>query len=171
MPCSTCDVSPFSGDVVQLVRTLPCHGRGREFESRRPRHSFQGVAGSDAGDSNPQLNPQLLSLSYALRGLDPSQSRGASRRASSIAPAVRACERARFHQVVSFFQRLDDQTIDHHAVGETVRRLCGSLRQKPKWAPVGADTADLAQRAVSTFFVQRMHPHGQKPLPWHYWLK
>ena len=29
-----------SGDVVQLVRTLPCHGRGREFESRRPRHIF-----------------------------------------------------------------------------------------------------------------------------------
>jgi hypothetical protein len=28
------------GDVVQLVRTLPCHGRGREFESRRPRHFF-----------------------------------------------------------------------------------------------------------------------------------
>ena len=28
-----------SGDVVQLVRTLPCHGRGRGFESRRPRHS------------------------------------------------------------------------------------------------------------------------------------
>ncbi len=29
------------GDVVQLVRTLPCHGRGRGFESRRPRHSLQ----------------------------------------------------------------------------------------------------------------------------------
>ena len=29
-----------AGDVVQLVRTLPCHGRGRGFESRRPRHSF-----------------------------------------------------------------------------------------------------------------------------------
>jgi hypothetical protein len=28
------------GDVVQLVRTLPCHGRGREFESRRPRQFF-----------------------------------------------------------------------------------------------------------------------------------
>src|SRR5271157_6228043 len=28
------------GDVVQWVRTLPCHGRGREFESRRPRHIF-----------------------------------------------------------------------------------------------------------------------------------
>ena len=23
-----------------MVRTLPCHGRGREFESRRPRHIF-----------------------------------------------------------------------------------------------------------------------------------
>jgi hypothetical protein len=31
----------LSGDVVQLVRTLPCHGRGREFESRRPRHIFK----------------------------------------------------------------------------------------------------------------------------------
>jgi hypothetical protein len=27
------------GDVVQLVRTLPCHGRGRGFESRRPRQT------------------------------------------------------------------------------------------------------------------------------------
>src|SRR5260370_40910400 len=43
-----CDASPFSGDVVQLVRTLPCHGRGREFESRRPRHSFQALAESMA---------------------------------------------------------------------------------------------------------------------------
>ena len=34
-------VGKQAGDVVQLVRTLPCHGRGREFESRRPRHSFQ----------------------------------------------------------------------------------------------------------------------------------
>ena len=27
-----------------MVRTLPCHGRGRGFESRRPRHSFQALA-------------------------------------------------------------------------------------------------------------------------------
>src|ERR1700730_4047829 len=32
-----CHATPFSRDAVQLVRTLPCHGRGREFESRRPR--------------------------------------------------------------------------------------------------------------------------------------
>ena len=27
------------GFVAQLVRALPCHGRGREFESRRIRHA------------------------------------------------------------------------------------------------------------------------------------
>src|SRR5579871_483914 len=39
-------VSDFQrrGDVVQLVRTLPCHGRGRGFESRRPRQFFQAFA-------------------------------------------------------------------------------------------------------------------------------
>jgi DNA-binding IclR family transcriptional regulator len=31
------------GDVAQLVRALPCHGRGRGFEPRRPRHSFQST--------------------------------------------------------------------------------------------------------------------------------
>lgn len=36
-------VSPTTEDicgvVVQLVRTLACHARGREFEPRRPRHN------------------------------------------------------------------------------------------------------------------------------------
>jgi len=26
---------------IDYIKTLCCHGRGREFESRRPRHSFQ----------------------------------------------------------------------------------------------------------------------------------
>ena len=31
--------APFrNGVVVQLVRTLACHARGRGFEPRRPRH-------------------------------------------------------------------------------------------------------------------------------------
>ncbi len=29
------------GDVAQLVRALPCHGRGRGFEPRRPRHELR----------------------------------------------------------------------------------------------------------------------------------
>src|SRR5205807_446989 len=65
---------------------------------------------------------------------------------------------------------LDDQTIDR-AVGETVRRLRGSLRQKRKRARVAVDATGLAQGAGSTFFVRRMHHHGQKPLPWRHWLK
>src|SRR5580692_10185078 len=57
IPCTVCKsrraaqilaiahlVDLASGDVVQLVRTLPCHGRGRGFESRRPRHSFPRLA-------------------------------------------------------------------------------------------------------------------------------
>ena len=35
-----------SGDVAQLVRALPCHGRGRGFEPRRPRHTFQKTYGT-----------------------------------------------------------------------------------------------------------------------------
>ena len=35
-----------SGDVAQLVRALPCHGRGRGFEPRRPRHTFQMTYGA-----------------------------------------------------------------------------------------------------------------------------
>jgi hypothetical protein len=31
----------IQGDVAQLVRALPCHGRGRGFEPRRPRHTKQ----------------------------------------------------------------------------------------------------------------------------------
>ena len=75
-----------------------------------------------------------------------------------------------FTTLYRFLQRLDDQTIDS-AVGETVRRLRGSLRQKRKRARVAVDATGLAQGAVSTFFVRRMHHHGQKPLPWRHWLK
>jgi hypothetical protein len=75
-----------------------------------------------------------------------------------------------FTTLYRFLQRLDDQTIDR-AVGETVRRLRGSLRQKRKRARVAVDATGLAQGAVSTFFVRRMHHHRQKPLPWRHWLK
>src|ERR1051325_7278535 len=32
------------GGVAQLVRALPCHGRGRGFESRRSRHLINNLA-------------------------------------------------------------------------------------------------------------------------------
>jgi hypothetical protein len=36
------------GDVVQLVRMLPCHGRGRGFEPRRPRQILKDLLESGA---------------------------------------------------------------------------------------------------------------------------
>jgi Transposase domain (DUF772) len=65
-----------------------------------------------------------------------------------------------FTTLYHFLQRLDDQTIDL-AVGETVRRLRGSPWQKRKWARVAVDATGLAQGAVSTFFVRRMHHHSK----------
>ena len=75
-----------------------------------------------------------------------------------------------FTTLYRFLQRLDDQTIDR-AVGETVRRLRGTHRKGRRRARVAVDATGLAQGAVSTFFVRRMHHHGQKPLPWRHWLK
>jgi hypothetical protein len=40
-----------------LVRTLPCHGRGRGFESRRPRHSFSRTYNESAVSSMVQYGP------------------------------------------------------------------------------------------------------------------
>jgi hypothetical protein len=75
-----------------------------------------------------------------------------------------------FTTLYRFLQRLDDVTIDR-AVGETVRRLRGAQRRSRRRARVAVDATGLAQGAVSTFFVRRMHHHGQKPLPWRHWLK
>jgi len=52
-----------------------------------------------------------------------------------------------------------------------VRGLRGTHKKNRRKARVGVDATGLAQGAVSTFFVRRMHHHGQKPLPWRHWLK
>ena len=58
----------LSGDVAQLVRALPCHGRGRGFEPRRPRHSFH-EAWERMALAAPTHNParDLVSLLERLR--------------------------------------------------------------------------------------------------------
>jgi Transposase domain (DUF772)/Transposase DDE domain len=75
-----------------------------------------------------------------------------------------------FTTLYRFLKRLDDQTIDR-AVGETVRRLRRMRRKGGRRARVAVDATGLAQGAVSTFFVRRLHHHGQNPLPWRHWLK
>jgi hypothetical protein len=75
-----------------------------------------------------------------------------------------------FTTLYRFLQRLDDVTIER-AGGETVRRLRGTRKTGRRRARVAADATGSASGAVSTFFVRRMHHHGQKPLPWRHWLK
>src|ERR1700722_5376195 len=109
-------------------------------------------------------------LPDALRGLDLSRSRSAVGRASRIAPGAGLVSVPDFTTLYRFLQRLDEVTIDR-AVGETVRRLRGTHRKGRRRARVAVDATGLAQGAVSTFFVRRMHHHGQKPMPWRHWLK
>jgi Transposase domain (DUF772) len=68
-----------------------------------------------------------------------------------------------FTTLYRFLKRLDDQTIDR-AVGETLRRLRRMRRKGRRRARVTVDATGLAQGAVSTYFVRRLHHHGQKPL-------
>ena len=47
---------PRSGPVVQLVRTLACHARGRRFEPDPGRHLFASVAQVvEQGTENPRV--------------------------------------------------------------------------------------------------------------------
>ena len=50
-------LTPEGGVVVQLVRTLACHARGREFKSRRPRHFLCGER-----KSGEKVIPLIFSL-------------------------------------------------------------------------------------------------------------
>jgi hypothetical protein len=66
-----------------------------------------------------------------------------------------------------FLKRLGDRPI-HKAVGASARRQRrkGRCRVRVAVAATGS-----AQVAASTFFVRRMHHHGQEPLPWRHGLK
>ena len=62
-----------------------------------------------------------------------------------------------FTTLYRFLQRLDDQTIDR-AVGETVRRLRGSLRQKRNRARVAVDAGKAHQISRKLFVSSRPFP-------------
>jgi hypothetical protein len=66
--------------------------------------------------------------------------------------------------------RLEGQTIAR-AVCEAVPRMRGGQRLSLPRARVAVDATGLAQGVVSTFFVRRLHHHGQQPLPWRHGLK
>ena len=65
--CSQKQFRTIFGLVVQLVRTPPCHGGGRGFESHPGRH-FASVAQSvEQGTENPRVDGSIPSGGTILR--------------------------------------------------------------------------------------------------------
>src|ERR1043165_3383962 len=51
---------PFSGALAQLVRALPCHGRGCGFEPRRLRSVRQQTSNAEHRTLNTELQTLLI---------------------------------------------------------------------------------------------------------------
>jgi hypothetical protein len=66
-----------------------------------------------------------------------------------------------------FLTRLGEEDVAR-VLHEIVRRVPGRWESP---ATVAVDATGLAQSAMSSFFVRRMHHHTQQPLPWRHWLK
>jgi hypothetical protein len=66
-----------------------------------------------------------------------------------------------------FLTRLREEDVAR-ALREIVRRMPGRWESP---VTVAVDATGLAQSAMSSFFVRRMHHHTQQPLPWRHWLK
>jgi hypothetical protein len=113
--------------------------------------------------------PQLLAILCLMRYEDWTFREAQVREHRELRQTLELTSVPDFTTLCRFLQRLDDQIIDQ-AVGEAVRLLRGA-QKKGRQARVGVDATGLAQGAVSTFFVRRLHHHAQKPLPWRHWLK
>ena len=144
---------PFARIALQVSRTvLP------RYRSRFSKHQF----------NQPQLLAVLCLMRYEDWTFREAEMRLSEHR--ELRQALGLGSVPDFTTLYRFLQRLDDVTIDR-AVGETVRRWRGTHKKGRRRARVAVDATGLAQGAVSTFFVRRMHHHGQKPLPWRHWLK
>jgi len=144
---------PFARVALQVSRAvLP------RYRSRFSKHQF----------NQPQLLAILCLMRYEDWTFREAEVRLGEHR--ELRQALGLASAPDFTTLYRFLERLDDMTIDR-AVGETVRRLRGARRKGRRKARVAVDATGLAQGAVSTFFVRRMHHHGQKPLPWRHWLK
>jgi len=144
---------PFARVALQIAKTtLP------RYRSRFSKHQF--------------TQPQLLAILCLMRYEDWTFREAEVRLGEhhELRQALGLASVPDFTTLYRFLQRLEDQTINR-AVGQTVRRLGGARRTSRRRARVAVDATGLAQGAVSTFFVRRLHHHGQKPLPWRHWLK
>lgn len=66
-----------------------------------------------------------------------------------------------------FLLRLEEEDL-RRVLAEIVRRVPRRYRRRVR---VAVDATGLAQNAISSFVVRRMHHHTDKPMPWRHWLK
>jgi hypothetical protein len=144
---------PFARIALQVCRAvLPRH------RSRFSKHQF--------------TQPQLLAILCLMRYKDWTFREAEvawANTASCVRPwACRACPTSQ--PCIAFC----NASTTRRSTGRSARRCAGCAARAEKdgeRARVAVDATGLAQGAVSTFFVRRLHPHGQKPLPWRHWLK
>src|ERR1700675_3037447 len=144
---------PFARIAMQVCRAvLP------RYRSRFSKHQF----------TQPQLLAILCLMRYEDWTFREAEVRLSEHR--ELRQALRLVSVTDFTTLYRFLHRLDEPPMDG-ALGEAVRQLRGMRKKGRRRARVAVDATGLAQGAVSTFFVRRMHHHGQKPLPWRHWLK
>jgi Transposase DDE domain/Transposase domain (DUF772) len=114
--------------------------------------------------------PQLLAILCLMRYEDWTYREAEVRLAehSELRRALQLPSVPDYTTIYRFLRRLDEAAITR-ALNEVVQRI--PLPGPRRRARVAVDATGLSPGAISTFFVRRMHPPTQQPMPWRKWLK
>src|SRR5260370_734839 len=116
--------------------------------------------------------PQLLAILCLMRYEDWTfrETEVRLREHSELRAVLRLSSVPDYTTVYRFLRRLPDDAIEK-VLGESVRRLCRSLRRGRRRARVAVDGTGLAPHAVSTYFIRRVEQHAGGRTHYKHYLK
>src|SRR6266852_5741522 len=116
--------------------------------------------------------PQLLAILCLMRYEDWTfrETEVRLREHSELRAVLRLSSVPDYTTVYRFLRRLPDDAIEK-VLGESVRRLCRSLRRGRRRARVAVDGTGLAPHAVSTYFIRRVEQHAGGKTHYKHYLK